>query len=782
MVNWTSSLLCAQEDEEVELLFTDEYARVLHAAQTPFERSAQFDWSLGWFRYRGLSPEHKAYFINNAKANSLIDGRIDWNRWGGLNDITRYPEQSLVATPSLHPSQVGGLQRIETDVLKQRSPLRMTLSSANRSYAQRMMATVLLDLKAYKLMASGSLRSAASGYYDHSPYQSRSGFLQLSKTTDNGSFRALAMTTYTSRVSPEAHTEEVWNLTNGKFNGSWGVENKKSFPLKFREHKHQFYQIELEKALRQHDFSAGVFVYSSSLDKHNLSYQMAPNPFMTYYRYLPSYYHTTPFLEARLIQQHGLYDGVDLKHLRTANTNSAYARYALIADVRQNTQAGLNFSFSHQDATRHYGAWMQLTKESANFFQRVEGLLGGSYVLNRDLYAQLNLDLRSMPEKKIGDRMGYDYTLSAAAFESALFYAREMKRQRFDAQLFIRNHSAQRIRHAVHELYIHESNESPATASWDVSFAARTSYFPNGSTEWRFRTYLGRIHQNPEAFFVSTRYSQHTDRPLADTFLDIGATYFFKKPGLLFRIQTSYLNHFDGVSTTYFYTETSAWQDLVTQRLRGLRMRSIEWTASLQLDLSSEITLEGVSYVLLGSQSTPEEAHLFRDPNNASGGLQSHRLELDPTLNYPLSGGPNSAVSLGLSYKSPRYWNFTLKSNYLSHAFLGVSWPQQDLEFGRQLRSYGLKPPNQEQLKGLFYMNLLLSKSWRTPRGYLQLFASVSNLTNTIQPIAGFASSRLMEAQSYAQNQVNQPVFASRYWQSVGRSYFINLSYSFNSL
>jgi hypothetical protein len=264
--------------------------------------------------------------------------------------------------------------------------------------------------------------------------------------------------------------------------------------------------------------------------------------------------------------------------------------------------------------------------------------------------------------------------------------------------------------------------------------------------------------------------------------MDIGATYFFKKPGLLFRVQTSYLNHFDGVSTTYFYTETSAWQDLVTQRLRGLRMRSVEWAASLQLDLSSEITLEGVGYMVSGSQSTPEEALLYRDPENASGGLQSLRLELDPKLNYALSGGPNRAVSLGLSYKSPRYWNFTLKSNYLSHAFLGVSWPQQDLEFGRQLARYGLKPPNQEQLKGLFYMNLLLSKSWRMPRGYLQLFASLSNMTNTIQPIAGFASSRLMEAQSYAQNQVNQPVFASRYWQSVGRTYFINLSYSFNSL
>lgn len=776
------SLLYAQEEDEVELLFTDEYARVLHAAQTPFERSAQFDWSLGWFRYRGLSPEHKAYFINNAKVNSLIDRRIDWNRWGGLNDVTRYHEQALVATPSLYPSQVGGMQRIETDASKQRSPLRLTLSSANRSYRQRIMATGLLDLKAYTLMASGSWRSADKGYYDYSPYQSRSGFLQLSKTSDKGLFRALAMTTYTSRVSPEAHTEEVWSLTNGRFNGSWGFEGQKTFPLKRRVHKHQFYQIELGKALKQHDFSAGLFMYTSSLDKHNLSYQMAPSPFMTYYRYLPSYYRTSPFLESRLIQQHGLYDGIDVERLRTANINSTYARYALIADVKQNNQAGLQFSFSHQDAARNYGVWMQFTKESANFFQRVEDVLDGSYVLNRDLYAQLNLDLRSRSEKKKGDRMTYDYALSAAAFESALFYAKEMKRQRFDAQLFIRNHSASRLRLAVHELYMHEPNESPAPASWDTSFTARASYFPSGSTEWRFRTYLGRLHQSPESFYVNTRYSQYSDRPLADSFMDMGVTYFYKRPGLLFRVQTSYLNHVDGVSNTYFYAETGEWQDLVTQRIRGLRRRSLEWITSLQLDFSSEITLEGVGYILAGSQSTPEEVHLYRDPENASGRLQSHRLELDPKLTYALDGGPNRAFSLGLSYKSPRYWNVTLKSNYLSHAFLGVSWPQQDLEFGKQLVHYGLRPPDQEQLKGLFYINLLLSKSWRIPKGYLQLFASISNVTNAIQPIAGFASSRLMDAQSYAQNQVNQPVFASRYWQSVGRTYFINLSYSFNTL
>ena len=52
------------QDDEVDSLFTDEYARVLHATQSPFERSAQFDWSLGWFRHRGLGPEHTAYFVN----------------------------------------------------------------------------------------------------------------------------------------------------------------------------------------------------------------------------------------------------------------------------------------------------------------------------------------------------------------------------------------------------------------------------------------------------------------------------------------------------------------------------------------------------------------------------------------------------------------------------------------------------------------------------------------------------------------------------------------------
>ena len=778
-----TTIVSRAQDEEVDLLFTDEYARVLHATQSPFERSAQFDWSLGWFRYRGLGPEHTAYFVNGAKVNSILDKRIDWNRWGGLNDITRYPETVLYADASLLPSQVSGAQIIRTDTEKQRSLYRLTTSLADRSYSSRIMLTALHKMGKVNLLGSGSLRSAQSGYYTATPYAGRSGFIQLSLDQPSFSVKVLAMNTFTSRVSPEAQTREVWGLTGRRYNSSWGYDQSGTRPLKPRLHKHQFYQVELARNVDQLKISAGAFNYIQRFERQNLSYQLAPNPFATYYRYLPSFFASRPFIQSRIIQNHGLEKGVDLNRLREANANSAFARYALLSDVRDSRQRAAYFSLSLERLSSRLGFWGQYTSETAYHYQRLDDLLGAQYYLNRDLYDGVDYDLNTTGEKYTGDAVNYHYALSARSLELALNYQKSSKHFEWSTQLYTRSSRALRQALARHELYQLEPEISSKAPATDAALSVVIEYFNSGQSEWRLRGFLERAHQTADAHYINARYSHLSDQPNADTFADIALHYFYKQPRFMAMLQSSFLSHYDAVANTYFFAESDDWQELVTQRLWGTRLKAMEFSGSFQYELSTEISLDGAFYLLYDRLQTPESVRLYL-PNgtDSTGERPIYEIDLDPKGRYFGSSGPHRAMSLGLSYRSQNYWSLSLKSDYLSHAYIPVSWPQQSENFRRELRSYGLHDTSQERLEGLFYLQLLLSKSWRTANGYLQLFASLSNITNTVKPIAGYASSRLLSPSDFAANQVYQPVFATKYWQNVGRNYFINLSYSFNSL
>ncbi len=771
------------QDDEVDLLFTDEYARVLHATQSPFERSAQFDWSLGWFRYRGLGPEHTAYFVNGAKVNSIIDKRVDWNRWGGLNDITRYPEVSLYADTSLLPSQVSGAQIIRTDTEKQRSTYRVTTSLADRSYTSRIMLTTLHKLGGVNMLTSGSLRSAQSGYYTATPYNGRSGFIQLSLDRPSLSAKVLAINTLTSRVSPEAQTTEVWGLTDKRFNSSWGFDQSGARPLKPRLHQHQFYQVELARNFNQLKMSAGAFNYFQHFERQNLSYQLAPNPFATYYRYLPSFYASRPFVQSRMIQNHGLEKGVDLDRLREANTNSDFARYALLSDVRDSGQRAVYLSLSLERLTSRIGFWGQYATETAEYFQRLDDLLGARYYLNSDLFDGVKYDLNTELEKYEEDTINYHYTLSARSLELALSYQKSLKHLEFSAQLYTKNSTALRRALARHEFYQSEPLITSQPPAIDAALSMVLGYFKSGNSEWRLRGYLERAHQTVEAHYINARYSHLSDKPNADAFADIALQYFYKKPLFMLMLQSSILSHYDSVSNTYFFAEAADWQELVTQRVLGTRLKALEISGSLQYELSTEISLEGVFYLLYDRMQTPESVRLYLPNNNDLATDPSiYEIDLDRKGYYHGSSGPHRAMSLGLSYRSQNYWSLSLKSNYLSHTYIPVSWPQQSEKFRHELKSYGIHDIRQERLDGLFYLQFLLSKSWRTANGYLQLFASLSNITNAVGPIAGYASSRLLSPRDFAANQVYQPVFDTKYWHNVGRNYFINLSYSFNSL
>src|SRR5690554_7621727 len=90
--------------------------------------------------------------------NKLYDGRPQWSDWGGLNDVLRNQE----LTSGLQPSNYnfGGALGTTNMILRAsqyREGGRVTYSSSNRSYTNRIMASyssgLLQDGWAYSFMA-----------------------------------------------------------------------------------------------------------------------------------------------------------------------------------------------------------------------------------------------------------------------------------------------------------------------------------------------------------------------------------------------------------------------------------------------------------------------------------------------------------------------------------------------------------------------------------------------------------------------------------------------------
>jgi hypothetical protein len=61
-----------------------------------------FELGAYWFRPRGVDNRYEDVLFNGVPMSKNDDGRIDFSNWGGLNDVTRYPQENV---DNLNPSE-----------------------------------------------------------------------------------------------------------------------------------------------------------------------------------------------------------------------------------------------------------------------------------------------------------------------------------------------------------------------------------------------------------------------------------------------------------------------------------------------------------------------------------------------------------------------------------------------------------------------------------------------------------------------------------------------------
>lgn len=159
---------------------------------------------------------------------------------------------------------------------------------------------------------------------------------------------------------------------------------------------------------------------------------------------------------------------------------------------------------------------------------------------------------------------------------------------------------------------------------------------------------------------------------------------------------------------------------------------------------------------------------------------------------YRLSGGPQTAASLGIEYRDPKFWWIGANANYLADNYLDISsLLRTDNFFKNPLDPYGLTFPeatearakqllSQEKFKDFTLINLTGGKSWKINNQTFGFFASINNVFDVTYKTGGFEQTRNANYRELNQDiSSGTPAFAPKYFYGYGRTYFLNFYLNF---
>ena len=204
----------------------DNISGLLSASQDVFQRAAAFEFSQSFFRVRGLNTDNGTVLMNGIEMNKIFDGRPQWSNWGGLNDVLRGQELSMGLAPSSYT--FGGLlgsTNINLRASSYRAGGRVTYSSSNRSYTNRLMATYASGLVdgGWSYAFSIGRRWGDEGFQDGTFYDANSFFASVEKKiNDKHSLNFVGIYTPNRRGKSSPNTQEVFDLKGTTYNEYWG--------------------------------------------------------------------------------------------------------------------------------------------------------------------------------------------------------------------------------------------------------------------------------------------------------------------------------------------------------------------------------------------------------------------------------------------------------------------------------------------------------------------------------------------------------------------------------
>ena len=425
----------------------DNISGLLSASQDVFQRAAAFEFSQSFFRVRGLNTDNGTVLMNGIEMNKIFDGRPQWSNWGGLNDVLRGQELSMGLAPSSYT--FGGLlgsTNINLRASSYRAGGRVTYSSSNRSYTNRLMATYASGLVdgGWSYAFSIGRRWGDEGFQDGTFYDANSFFASVEKKiNDKHSLNFVGIYTPNRRGKSSPNTQEVFDLKGTTYNEYWGWhdgEKRNSRVRRIAEPVlmlNHYWDISDKTTL-----NTNVSYQFGELGNSRLDYAGGANPTPAYYQGLPSYFLADtdgPDYAGAYLAEQSFRNGGQVNWNRiydanlTNNINGDYAAYILYEDRSDDQQFSANtiLESSLSDQVTLNAAVNYKRLKSHNFAEIMDMLGSNTGYLNVDSFDQVQFDLRN-PNQVVGEGDTFRYNFNIDANVLSSFVQAQFKYNKLD--------------------------------------------------------------------------------------------------------------------------------------------------------------------------------------------------------------------------------------------------------------------------------------------------------------------------------------------------------------
>ncbi len=793
---------------------SDNISGLLNSSMDVFYRTAAYEFSSSFFKVRGLDSDNAIVHINGIKMNKLYNGRPQWSNWGGLNDVLRNQELSNGSIPLKYNfGGILGSNNINIRASEYGEGGRITYSSSNRSYSNRLMATYNSGMleKGWAYSLSIGRRWGNEGYQDASFYDSNSAFLSVQKIFNSKhslNLAAIYAPNRRGKVSP--NTQEVYDLKGIKYNEYWGYQDGEKRNSRVK-------RVVEPIILLNHDWSidenssleTSIGYQFGEMGNSRLDYAGGGNPSPAYYQDLPSYFLADtngPDYEGAYIAQENFVNDGQINWNRiydaniTNNLSNLNAAYVLYEDRVDDTQLTINSAYNREiNENIKITSSLNYRNLVSDNFAEISDMLGGYSYSNIDSFDNLDYNLLS-PNSIVsdGDKFKYHYKMNAE--EISLFSMINFSYNKLEFYLAGDLTNTTYQRDGIFENEANAGNSSGKGEEIDFDgygVKAGITYKFSGKHILDFNSAYLQKAPSIRNTFTNSRVNHNVvgsdvnglinNSPITEEkVMSFDANYIFRTPIFTGRLTGFYSEVKDANEISFYYADGLVGfeddSEFIQEILQGIDKKYFGVEFGVEAQIIPTVKLKGAASI--GQYTYDNNPYLYLGADNNTVAVGPSNLE-----NYKIAGGPQRAYSVGFEYRDPDYWFIGVTSNFFTNTYVDVSPLTRTQNFylaldGLPFNDYDIDIARdllrQEKFDDYMVVNMIGGKSWKIDDYFVGFFASINNILDQKYRTGGFEQGRNANYQQLLQD-TNKPkrVFGPKYWYGRGTNYFLNLYFRF---
>ncbi len=770
---------------------------LLSAGRDTFQNITAFELGAYWFRPRGVENRYEDVLFNGISMSKNDDGKVDFSNWGGLNDVTRYPYESVDnITPSEYSfGNLGGVVYYNTRASTYRKQTSLAYSFTNRSYFHRAMATYSsgLSKKGWAFTFSGSRRWADDGVIDGTYQDSYAYFGAIEKQFNSRhSINLTAFGSPTYRANNSPNTQETYDILGKDYNAYWGWQDGEKRNSRIRKVFEPVFMLTDYLKLGKTSNWINTVSYQFGRDgRSRLDWFHAADPNPTYYRKLPSYgiLSEDEFKAQSQIDWESLYQANYINRY-DMDGNEHGAVYSIVEDV--NKDKTLNFA-SHFDTKLQDNWKLNLNFNYQNLqsdnFREVKDLLGALYANNLNAFGNDSPYDIDNPDTKVyvGDRTQYSYDLLRNQYSLNASSEIDFAKWNVMASVFTSYSESQRDGKFRHAMYADSKGKSSLFNSFDAGMKGRVTYKVNGKNFIVYNGAFFSLAPTLNEIFISPRVTNLITPNIENQIINSNdLSYIVRGQILKLRLSGYYTSINNATEISRYYADITngvgdSGNALVAEVLSGINKSYKGLELGAEVKITPTLSATGVASYGDYTITNNPKVRTFDDDY----GLRNYGTAY--LKNYKVAGTPQKAYSFGLRYNSPKYWWLGATANYLQDQYLDFSALNKTAALFTDPvtgDNYPGATPEaiaaitaQKKFDDQLMLNANAGKSFLLGKYRMGLSLSVNNILNNRDYVTGgFEQGRAVNfPEALAESQRDKPYFGPKLWYDRGTTFFANV-------